>query len=107
MGTNDLILGYPWFTATNVHSNWAKGTFPASVIICTKGVVSGKPTCSIWVAGMRTTIHNQPLLQQGDELFLHIMKINPAHVAKTTVAQQLVEQATDKTTRTWNQMIRP
>ena len=33
------------------------------------------------------------------------MKVNPAHAAKTTVAQQLAEQATDKTTQTWDQIV--
>ena len=35
------------------------------------------------------------------------MKIDPAHTAKTTVAQQLAEQATDKTVHTWDQLLPP
>ena len=58
IGPDDLILGYPWFAATNVHPDWTTGTLPASVIICTKGVASGKPMHSVWVAGMRTMIQN-------------------------------------------------
>ena len=58
IGLDDLILGYPWFAATNAHPNWTTGTLPTSIIICTKGVASGKPMCSVWVAGMRTTIWN-------------------------------------------------
>ena len=56
MGSDDLILGYPWFAATNAHPNWTTGTLPSSVIIRTKGVASGKPKRSVKVAGMRTTI---------------------------------------------------
>ena len=52
MGLDDLILGYPWFAATNAHPDWTMGTLPASVIICTKGVASGKPMRSVQVAGM-------------------------------------------------------
>ena len=33
------------------------------------------------------------------------MKTDPAHTAKTTVAQQLAEQATDKTVHTWDQIV--
>ena len=33
------------------------------------------------------------------------MKIDPACTAKTTVAQQLTKQATDKTIRTWDQIV--
>ena len=86
IGPDDLILGYPWFAATNTHSDWATGTLPASVIIRTKGVASGKPMRSVWVAGMRTMIRNQPFLEAGEELHLRIMNIDPAHTAKTTVA---------------------
>ena len=50
-------------------------------------------------------IRNQPFLEAGEELYLHIMKINPARTTKTTVAQQLAEQATDKTVRTWDQIV--
>ena len=35
------------------------------------------------------------------------MKINPIHAVKTTVAQQLAEQAADKTTHTWDQIVPP
>ena len=33
------------------------------------------------------------------------MRIDPAHIAKTTVAQQLAKQATDKTVHTWDQIV--
>ena len=107
MGSDDLILGYPWFAATNAHPDWTTGTLPASVLIRTKGVASGKPRRSVRVAGMRTTIRNRPFLETGDELFLRVMKIDPARATKTTVAQQLAEQATDKTVRTWDQIVPP
>ena len=58
MGPDDLVLGYPWFVVTNVHPDWTTGTLPASIIICTKGVASGKPMRSVWVAEMKTTIQN-------------------------------------------------
>ena len=35
------------------------------------------------------------------------MKINPASTTKTMVAQQLAEQAADKTTCTWDQIVSP
>ena len=60
---------------------------------------------SVRIAGMRTTIRNRPFLKAGEELYLRIMKIDPARTAKTTVAQQLAEQATNKTVRTWDQIV--
>jgi hypothetical protein len=56
---------------------------------------------------MRITIQNRPLLQDGDELYLCIVRIDPTRAAKTMVAQQLAEQAVDKTTRTWDQIVLP
>ena len=107
MGPDDLILGYPWFAATNAHPNWTTGTLPALVIIRTKGVASGKPRRSVRVAGMRTTIRNTPFLETGEELYLHVIKTDPVRAAKTTVAQRLAEQAADKTVRTWDQIVPP
>ena len=107
MGPDDLVLGYPWFAVTNTHPNWMTGMLPASVIICTKGVASGKPMHSVQVAGMQTMIQNQPFLNNGDKLYLRIMTIDPARFAKTTVVQQLAEQAANKTIQTWDQIVPP
>ena len=58
MGLDGLVLGYPWFAATNMQPDWATGMLPASVTIRTKGAASGKPMRSVQVAGMRTTVRN-------------------------------------------------
>ena len=42
-------------------------------------------------------------MANGDELYIRIIKTE--HLAKTTVAQQLAEQAADKTVRTWDQIV--
>ena len=105
MGPDDLVLGYPWFAATNAQPNWATGTLPALVTICTKGAASGKPMHLVQVAGMRTMIRNILLLTKGNELYIHLLRTN--RLAKTTVAQQLAEQAADKTIRSWDQIVPP
>ena len=105
MGPDNLVLGYPWFAATNAQPDWANGTLPTSVTIRTKGAASGKPMRSIKVAGARTTIHRPPFLEDGDEL--HIRVVRTSHLSKTTVAQQLAERATDKTVRSWDQIVPP
>ena len=102
MGPDDLVLGYPWFAATNVQPNWAEGTLPTSVTIHTRGATSGKPMSPLKVAGARIKTRKPPFMDEGDELYIHIIKTEC--VAKTTVAQQLAEQATDKTIRSWDQM---
>ena len=48
---------------------------------------------------------NTPLLNEGDELYICITRTN--RLAKTTVTQQLAEQATDKTIRPWDQIVPP
>ena len=105
MGPNDLVLGYPWFATTNAQPDWATGTLPALVTIRTKGAASGKPMRSVQVAGMRTTIQNVPLLDKGDELYVCLLRTD--RLAKTMVTQQLAEQATDKTTQSWDQIVPP
>ena len=95
MGPDDLVLGYPWFAATNVQPNWAEGTLPISVTIRTKGAASGKPMSPPKVAGMRIKTRKPPFMDDGDELYIRITTTE--RLAKTTVAQQLAEQAADKT----------
>ena len=74
MGPDDLVLGYPWFAATNVQPDWATGTLPALVTIHTKGAASGKPMRSVQVAGMRTTVRNISLLNKGEELYIRLLR---------------------------------
>ena len=105
MGPDNLVLGYPWFTATNAQPDWATGTLPALVTIRMKRAASGKPMRSVRVAGMRTTVQDMPLLNQGDELYICI--IHTSRLAKTTIAQQLAEQATDKMIQPWDQIVPP
>ena len=105
MGPDDLVLGYPWFTATNAQPDWTTGTLPTSVTIRTKGATSGKSMRSVKVAGTCTTIRRPPFLEDGDELYIRVVRT--PRIAKTTVAQQLAEQAADKTIRSWDQIVPP
>ena len=103
MGPDDLILGYPWFAATNAQPNWAERKLPISVTICTRGAASGKPMPPLKIAGARTKIQRPAFMREGDELYIHIVRMG--RFAKTTVVQQLAEQATDKTIRSWDQIV--
>ena len=105
MGPDDLVLGYPWFAATNTQPDWTTGTLPESVAIRTKGAASETPMHSIKVAGTCTTIHRPPFLEDGDELYVRM--IRTPHIAKTTVVQQLAEQAADKAVQMWDQIVPP
>ena len=44
-------------------------------------------------------------MDNGDELYIRVIKAERS--AKTTVAQQLAEQAADKTIRSWDQIVPP
>ena len=103
MGPDDLVLGYPWFAATNAQPNWTEGTLPTSVTIRTRGAASGKPMPPLKIAGTRTKIQRPLFMEEGDELYIRIVRAG--HFAKTTVAQQLAEQATDKTVRSWDEIV--
>ena len=46
-----------------------------------------------------------PFLEEGDKLYIRI--VHTSQLAKTTVAQQLAEQAMDKTVRSWDQIVPP
>ena len=50
-------------------------------------------------------IRRPPFLEEGDEIYVRAVQI--PHLAKSTVAQQLAEQATDKTVRPWDQIVPP
>jgi hypothetical protein len=70
MGPDDLVLGYPWFAATNVQPNWTEGTLPTSVTIRTRGAASGKPMPSLKIARVRTSVQRPSFLEEGDELHI-------------------------------------
>ena len=103
MGPDDLVLGYPWFAATNAQPDWANGLLPTSVTIRTRGAASGKPMPQLKVAGTRTKVRRPSFMQDGDKLYVRI--ITTERLAKTMVAQQLAEQATNKTVRPWDQIV--
>ena len=72
----DIILGYPFFEATNPTIDWSTGTLRGKVVL------SLKEDWEDWMKGDKGTLfHTQ--------------------IAKTTVAQQLAEQATEKKERTY------
>ena len=82
IGEDDVILGYPFFESTNPQINWSKGLLQGNIIL------------SDW----DDWIQNLPK-KEGDETWTHSL------IAKTTVAQQLAEEATDKKEKTWQELV--
>ena len=98
MGGDHMVLGYPWFATTNPQIDWKQGLLPASVVVRTAGAASGAPPMHARVLGLETTtIANQPILKDGEQLIIISRK--------TTVAQQLAEKAQKKDTWTWDQIV--
>ena len=58
IGPDDLVLGYPWFKATNITPDWTNGTIPDLVTIHTIGIAPGKPRRAVRNATTTTIDHD-------------------------------------------------
>ena len=56
IGPDNLVLGYPWFKATNITPDWTSGTIPDPVTIHTLRPTSGKPRRTVRIADTTTNI---------------------------------------------------
>ena len=98
IGEQKLILGYPWFTATQLNINWAQGWIKAEqlpLIIPTlekKKVCIGK--CSFTPAGRGTMKH--PYTPANGSLYvaqIQILGKGPSTSKKQILTSKLAEQA--------------
>ena len=55
-GPDNLVLGYPWFKATNITPDWRNGTIPDAITIRTLRPASGKPRRTARIADITTDI---------------------------------------------------
>jgi len=101
IGHNDFILGYPFFEASNPNVDWSGGRIEGFTTVSSVNADTWRPpskgtrrrdTIPTWVRCI-------PGWEEGDEIWLQ------TRVAKTTVAQQLAEAATDKKKRTWQELV--
>ena len=90
IGLDNLILGYPWFTATNITLDWKNGTIPVTITICTLGAASGKPRRTARVA-TTTTINYNGTYQTPKRPMAHLLPNHPAltRLAKTDARERL------------------
>jgi hypothetical protein len=79
IGEDDIILGYPFFEAANPLINWPMGR----------------------MCGTITTTEVRPPIKGPSSWICWIMLA----LKKTTVAQQLMEQALSKEEQTWEELI--
>jgi len=101
IGQDDFILGYPFFEASNPNVDWSGGQIEGFTTISSINANTWRPpnkgtkrqeSTPAWVRSI-------PGWEKGDEIWLQ------TRVAKTTVAQQLAEAATDKQKCTWQEIV--
>jgi len=101
IGQDDFILGYPFFEASNPNVDWSGGWIEGFTTISSINANTWRPpqkgtkcqdSTPAWVRCI-------PGWEKGDEIWLQ------TRVAKTTVAQQLAEAATDKRKHTWQEIV--
>jgi hypothetical protein len=94
-GADDFIFGFSFLTIFNPTIDWTNPQVgPIQVSIRNQGGTAIGPTKPPpgWVQRL-------PGWEKGDEIWVRTI------VRKTTVTQQLAEQATDKTKRTWQEIV--
>jgi len=101
IGQDDFILGYPFLEASNPNIDWHNGRIDGFTTISTAKANNWRPipkgmrqveTTPIWVRSI-------PGWEEGDEVWLQ------TRIAKTTVASQLAQDATDKRKHTWQEIV--
>ena len=69
MGGNHIVLGYPWFMASNLRPNWKEGTLAATIMVRTSGAAQKLGSPVSMVAGMhKVEVRNCPFLKKGESL---------------------------------------
>jgi predicted DNA-binding protein YlxM (UPF0122 family) len=89
IGEDDIILGYLFFEGANPQIDWSMGNI--------KGNISLKGTAILDEQTTWATMF--PEWEEGDQIWLRTT------IRKTMVAQQLVEKATDKWKKTWQELV--
>ena len=101
IGPNDFIFGYPFLEAADPSINWNAGCISGLVTVSTENAEQWK----ILPKGAKTQhqtlpwVRNIPRWESGDEVWCQTI------IRKTTVAQQLAEQATDQMKRMWQELV--
>jgi len=101
IGQDDFILGYPFFEASNPNVDWSGGRIEGFTTITSTNADTWRPPRkgTKRQESTPTWVRSIPGWEKGDEIWLQTC------VAKTTVAQQLAEAATDKKKRTWQELV--
>jgi hypothetical protein len=104
IGTDDVILDYPFFEDLLLDIDWKQGNVTGSVSLETEDADWWKPpsrqqtkkrhNVPLWICAL-------PDWEEGDEIWQQVT------IRKSTVAQQLAIQAMDKKKRPWQEIVSP
>ena len=98
MGGDQIVLGYPWFMASNLRPNWKEGTLAATVMVHTSGAAQKLGSPVSLVTGMRKVeVRNCPFLKKGKSLYVCLTQLN--------ISTELAIQAIDKIVKTWDEIV--
>jgi hypothetical protein len=100
LGEDRAILGYPFLEAFEPKVDWKNATLPGPTIVSAQRtdyepLLDGHPQ-SGW---------QDQLEEPTDEVWLKLIFESDSQCRKSTVAQELAIQATDKTERTWQEQV--
>ena len=110
LGTDDLVLGFPFLAATNPRINWKEGTFTGEVSAFTEDAHLHTPQ------RQQRTLNHQAIQAQNDNDYDEdyipsnergYMHMPPSYdmARRATMATQLAVQAADKRVRTWQEQV--
>jgi hypothetical protein len=104
IGTDDIILGYPFFEDLSPDVNWKQGRVNGSVGLETEDANLWKPSSRRQTKrkrGIPFWICTLPDWEEGNEVWQQLT------IRKSTVAQQLAIQAVDKMKKPWQEIVPP
>jgi hypothetical protein len=99
LGEDRAILGYPFLEAFEPKVDWKNATLPGPTI------VSAQKQYEPLLDGHPQTGWQEQLEEPTDEVWLKLTFESDSQCRKSTVAQELAIQATNKTERTWQEQV--
>ena len=101
IGPDKLIFGYPFFESARPNIDWETGQVSGTTIVLSENTAEWQacPKTSGRQPQVPAWVRQIPGWEPGDEVWCRTI------ISRTTIAQQLAEQATDKTKRTWQEIV--
>ena len=101
IGPDDFIFGYPFFESARPNIDWQTGHVSGTTTVSSENTAEwrARPKANGRQPRTPAWVRQIPGWEPGDEVWCRTI------IGKTMVAQQLAEQAIDKTKRTWQKIV--